>query len=394
MSAISSLARHYVEQRCFCSIEYLLSLDRQQVDQGRFGTFDADGKDPLPANPLYRIYSMTKPMISVAALMLIERQQLRLYDPLVNYLPEFANQQVLNAGQGLQRRTTEITIEHLLTHRAGLSYDFLPDCPVGARYREQHLVDDGRRSLASLVSILAGLPLASQPGEQWRYSYATDVLARVIEVVTGQRIDAFLAQNLIDPLDMQDTGYRIPPGRQSRLLPMYGAQSVSEIMTPPDGQQTLRPTDLSESHPVDDPDFRRGGHGLYSTVGDYMKFAEFLLDGVTDDGERLLSEPMHAMMWNNRINSELMPLSIGPNYFPGYGWNLFGRVMVDTGQAMWLTGPGEGGWSGAASTYFWVDPGRSFCGVVMTQYLGSVIPLGINMLSAAYSSLDQLWSDE
>jgi CubicO group peptidase (beta-lactamase class C family) len=133
--------------------------------------------------------------------------------------------------------------------------------------------------------------------------------------------------------------------------------------------------------------FHRGGHGLFSTLDDYAKFAAMLVDGKAPDGTPLVSRTMHKMLQANRIPSGQLPLSIGPNAFPGYGWGLVGRVMMDQGQAVGLTGLGEFGWAGAASTYFWVDPGERMSGVIMTQYLGATLPLADDMRTAAYQAL-------
>ena len=144
---------------------------------------------------------------------------------------------------------------------------------------------------------------------------------------------------------------------------------------------------VDAAHPFDSDTFARGGHGLYSTTSDYMRFLPVLMSGKTNNGTVLLSAPMVDMMWQNRIPDSQRPLAIGLLPLPGYGWNLFGRVMTDTGQALSLTGVGEGGWAGAASTYCWVDRERQLSGVVMTQYLGATVPVGDSIKSAAYQAL-------
>jgi CubicO group peptidase (beta-lactamase class C family) len=172
-------------------------------------------------------------------------------------------------------------------------------------------------------------------------------------------------------------------------MPMFGVSNLRDLspMNPP-MEQTLTAIDVDGMYPAADSNFRRGGHGLFSTASDYLKFATMLLDGKTVSGEVLLSRTMLKMMQANRIPEHQLPLKIGLGPLPGYGWGLTGRVMLDTGQAMSLTNNGEFGWSGAAATYFWVDPAESMVGVIMTQYLGSILPLSEALRTAAYQMLD------
>jgi CubicO group peptidase (beta-lactamase class C family) len=169
---------------------------------------------------------------------------------------------------------------------------------------------------------------------------------------------------------------------------MFGVADVSEFAPLHPRPQELTPADVSDMYPCDRVEFRRGGHGLFSTLEDYARFARMLIDGRTPDGERLLSRKMLEMMRSNRIPPEQLPLTIGLNVLHGYGWGLGVRVMTDPGRAMGLTGRGELGWAGAASTYFFVDPAEDFFGVFMTQYLGAVLPLNDDLRTAAYQMLD------
>ena len=150
---------------------------------------------------------------------------------------------------------------------------------------------------------------------------------------------------------------------------------------------TLERIDVDEMYPADDPNFRRGGHGLFSTMDDYAQFARMLINGQTTDGRTLLSRPMLKMMCTNRIPAEQLPLTIGMNPLPGYGWGLGVRVMMDVGKSLALTNVGELGWAGAASTYFWTDPAEEMIGLIMTQYLGAALPLADDMRTAAYQML-------
>jgi len=202
-------------------------------------------------------------------------------------------------------------------------------------------------------------------------------------------MSSLLKEYIFDPLEMSDTDYHVPPDKQNRLLPMFGVSDISDLSTldPPKTQELIA-TDAEEMYPSTDTSFSRGGHGLFSTLNDYQKFATMLLSGRSPAGDIILSRKMLTMMTTNRIPSEQLPLTIGMNPLPGYGWGLGVRIMMDTGKSLALTGNGEFGWAGAASTYFWVDPSEQMIGVFMTQYLGSMLPLADDLRTAAYQMLD------
>lgn len=384
-------AQAHIAAGQFSSIEWAINKDGKRVADAKAGYADSDAKTAIPANAIYRIYSMTKPLVSVAALILLEQQKLKLYEPVCKYIPRFLQQKILSADGKLRHNPVPATLEHLLTHRAGLSYDFQPDCPVAELYRAQSLADDGSRSLPDLVRCLADTPAAGVPGERWHYSYATDVLAHIIEIVADQSIAEFLQQYLIGPLNMTDTQFFVKEADQHRLMPMYGSRALGAQMEMAPTPQVLTKLDVESAYPSHQAnDFQRGGLGLFSTTNDYMRFAEFLRTGISTDKQGLLSSATFDLLWANRIKQHQRPLKIGPNALPGYGWNLAGRVMLDVGEAMSVTSVGEGGWAGAASTYFWVDRARALSGVIMSQYLGSALPLGTDMHSAGTIEFSQL----
>lgn len=354
--------------------------------EGRYGLADGINGVEMPEEPIYRIFSMTKPIVSAVTLMLVEQEDLRLFDPLAAYLPEFADMEVLQ-GDGARVPSAPITLEHLMTHRAGFSYGFLPDCPVGALYRAAGL-RDAKLSLADFVARVATLPLASHPGEVWRYSLATDVLARVLEVVLGRRLPDILAEFVLEPLGLTDTGFMVPKTARGRIMPVFGKSGLDAVTTFDDVPQTLIPADISGEYPCDDPAFYRGAVGLFSTMQDYLKVAQFLQSGKGPGGEVLLSRKMVQMMWTDRIPASQKPLFIGPFVFAGYGFGLAGRVMADMSVAMGLGNIGEYGCAGAAGTYFWIDPLEDVIGVVMTQYMGSKIRIGEELREAVCQALE------
>jgi CubicO group peptidase (beta-lactamase class C family) len=341
----------------------------------------------MPSSPIYRVYSMTKPVISAVALMLMEEGKLRLFDPVAKFLPQFGAMEITDNQGNARPAKGPILIEHLLTHRAGFSYGFLGGCPVGRLYRESR-INDASLSLAAMVEIIAAMPLAFEPGSQWRYSVATDVLARVIEIALDQPLPEILKERIFDPLDMGETGFSVPESQQHRIMAVFGESDLDYVMDFDDKPQTLIATDLTGQYPSDDPAFWRGGYGLFSTIDDYAKLTNFLAGGETTQGDPLLSRKAMQLMWTNRIPDNQLPLCIGPLVLPGYGYGLAGRVMIDLGGSPGLTSMGEFGWAGAASTYFWIDPEEDLIGITMAQYLGAKIPLGDDMRNAVYQALE------
>lgn len=382
---VADVARRHCDAGAFASIEWLAVRDGREWLRGSVGMADPANGAPLPEKPIYRIYSMTKPVISSIAMMLVEEGLLRLYHPVAAYIPAFAKPQIVSKDGSLRSATRTMLVEHLMSHRSGLSYGFLLDCPAGKLYRESDL-RKGAGSLEQMIATIASLPLASEPGEQWRYSVATDVLARIIEIITGKPIQQVVAERITGPLGLTDTGFRASD--LSRLLPMFGNSNLDNLMDFPAGPQQLTPADVSEGYPADNPAFGRGGYGLFSTIDDYKVIAEYLATGRSPSGDVMLSRKAVELMWSNRVTPGQLPLAIGPAVMPGYGFSLAGRVMLDVGSGYWLTSPGECGWSGAASTFFLIDPKERVIALVMSQYLSSKVPLADDMRNAIYSVLD------
>ena len=384
---IAAIANKHVDQGSISGVEWLVKRKGETWAKGSAGYSDALNRVNMPDKPIYRVYSMTKPVVSVVALMLMEQGKLRLFDPVAAYLPEYAKMTVMNADGNASPAKSPMIIEHLLTHRAGLCYGFLTDSHVSEFYRNSN-INSAKISLEQAIKTIAEFPLAFEPGSQWQYSVATDVLARVIEVILERPLQEILSEMVFQPLGMVDTGFMIPKAERSRLMAMFGKSDLNELMNFDDKPQTLIPADLSAEHPVDDVNFCRGGYGLYSTIEDYSRLTDFLVSGISGGGERLLAGKTIELMWTNRIPDSQLPLRVGPIFLAGYGYGLAGRIMMDTGQAYGLTSNGEFGWAGAASTYFWIDHQEDIIGITMAQYLGSKVPLGDDIRNAVYQALD------
>ena len=385
---VAGVAQRYIDDKLFAGLEWMVEQQGKSLTRGRTGVADSSTGAALAASPLYRIYSMTKPIVSVLGLMLIEQGKLRLSDMLMQFNRAFTSMNVLHASGRLEPAVRPINVEDLFTHRAGFTYEFIHGCQIAPYYRAANLSSDGLCSLDETMRRLSEQPLAFQPGSQFRYSVATDVLAHVIEKAADAPIDQLLKEHIFAPLGMDDTSYFVPEAKRSRIVPMHGVADITGLPALVMQPHTLERVDVDTMYPADNAGFRRGGHGLFSSMDDYAKFARMLLTGKSADGKTLLSRPMLTMMRANRIPADQLPLTIGLGPLPGYGWGLGVRVMLDVGKAMAISNVGELGWAGAASTYFWVDPAEDMIGLVMTQYLGSALPLSDDMRGAAYQMLD------
>ena len=388
MDYLQKTADKLVSERLFAGIEWRVDQGGKNIFSGKSGVQDLATNSEIPKNALYRVYSMTKPIISVLALKLIEEGYFQLTSTLAEFDNRFSSMIVLNPDGHLAPADSLITVEHLLTHRAGFSYDFNIGCAVAPYYRQAELMENGYRDLGDIISILSELPLVFNPGSHWRYSVATDVLAYLLETLTQKTITELLRNYVLNPLEMTDTKFTIEPENQHRIMQVYGVRSLSELPVLKRLPHDLsKPANLGRSHPLDYPEFRRGGYGLFSTISDYMKFANMLRDGKTIDGQVILSAGMWNLMHTARVSFPNNTFRINDEPFCGYGWNLIGRVMENVGEAQYTTSLGEFGWSGAAATYFWVDPIRDVTGCLMTQYIGREVPIDGMMQTAAMRML-------
>ena len=388
MDYLQKTADKLVSERLFAGVEWRVDQGGKNTFAGKSGVQDLATNSEIPENALYRVYSMTKPIISVLALKLIEEGYLQLTSTLAEFDNRFSNMIVLNSDGHVAPADGLITVEHLLTHRAGFSYDFNIGCAAAPYYRQAELMENGYRDLGDIISILSELPLVFNPGSHWRYSVATDVLAYLLETVTQKTITELLRNYILNPLEMTNTNFTVDLENQHRIMQIYGVRSLSELPLLKRLPHDLsKPANLGRSHPLDYPKFRRGGYGLFSTISDYMKFANMLRDGKSIDGQVILSEGMWNLMHTKRVSFPNNTFRINDEPFCGYGWNLVGRVMENLGEAQYTTSLGEFGWSGAAATYFWVDPVRDVTGCFMTQYIGREVPIDGMMQTAAMRML-------
>jgi CubicO group peptidase (beta-lactamase class C family) len=323
--------------------------------RGQIGLFEAVGQQdpgtgtPMKTDSIFRIYSMTKPVVSVAVMMLVERGLLLLSDPVSRWLPEYANQHVATAN-GLEPVRNPATVQDLLRHTAGLTYEFLGDSPVQRQYGEVKIASRERTN-AEFSQTLAALPLQFQPGSVWAYSRATDVLGRLVEVVSGQGLGAFLQAEIFGPLGMVDTGFAVPPEKHHRIAEPFAHD--------PDGGV---PVKVIEPRLV--PALESGGGGLMSTAMDYARFLQCLRNRGELDGVRLLGPHTVDFMTADHLGH--IP-SDDPMLPPGHGFGLGFAVRTQLGLSPVPGSVGFYYWTGIAGTVFFVDPALDMYAMLMIQ---------------------------
>jgi CubicO group peptidase (beta-lactamase class C family) len=323
--------------------------------RGQIALFEAVGQQdpgtgtPMKTDSIFRIYSMTKPVVSVAVMMLVERGQLLLSDPVSRWLPEYANQQVATA-QGLEPVRQAATVQDLLRHTAGLTYEFLGDSPVQRQYGAVKIASRERTN-AEFSQTLAALPLQFQPGTVWAYSRATDVLGRLVEVVSGQSLGAFLQAEIFAPLGMVDTGFAVPPEQQHRIAEPFAHD--------PDGGVPMK---VLEPRQV--PAMEGGGGGLMSTAMDYARFLQCLRNRGELNGVRLLGPHTVDYMTADHLGD--MPAD-GTLLPPGHGFGLGFAVHTHLGLSPVPGSVGLYYWGGIAGTTFFVDPALDMYAMLMIQ---------------------------
>jgi CubicO group peptidase (beta-lactamase class C family) len=359
---LSDTVRGYVDEGVFPGVSVVVARHGQVVFAESHGLRDTAAAQPMTPDTIVRIYSMTKPVTSVAMMMLYEEGRFNLYDPVSRYIPAFTETGVLlDRGDYYTDMDREPTIRDLLTHTAGLAYG-TGDTPLDQRYVEAGLWNmDPEPTLEEWLARLTSVPfLAYQPGEQWQYSCATDVLGCLVQRLSGRPFDVFLQERIFGPLGMVDTGFYVPTDKSDRFARLYGPQ--------PGGGFAEVPSVLGLSY--DGPHaMMSGGAGLVSTAIDYLRFALALASGGAWRGGRLLGRKTLELMTINHLLPALLPYRAAPTIFDGYGFGLGFAVLMDLAAAQTPGSVGCFGWSGAASTDFWVDPREDMVGLLMTQVM-------------------------
>ena len=363
----------YVESGKLPGVHVAVTRGGKLAYETKIGHADMEAKKPIADDTIYRIYSMTKPICAVAAMILWEEGLFELHDQVKWFIPSFADQKVFRSGTLTAPRYEPVSepmeMWHLFSHTAGMTYGFVYANPVDQMYRNAGFewgTPQGK-NLAEVIDVLASLPLMFQPGTEWAYSMSIDVLGRVVEVLSGMTLGEFMKKRIFDPLGMNDTGFFCPEDQAHRLAALY-------VPNPAD-KKAVR-SDAMGAGALHKPVAELGGGGLVSTMSDYVKFAEMLRGGGQLNGVRILGPRTVELMGSNLLpnNADLTAFGrplFSETTFDGVGFGLGMSVTLDPATAKVPGTPGDFGWGGAASTNFTVDPLEDMTYTIMTQLLPS-----------------------
>ena len=380
----------YVDDGRLPGVNVLVSRAGKVAYRYMHGYRDLERGLPVESDTIYRFYSMTKPITSIAAMQLYEKGLLQLKDPISNWIPGFSDSKVFVGGDAVSPETRdasrEITVHDLLTHTSGLTYHFHMANAVDEMYRSSGFDwTSSPGDLENQCNVLASLPLLFDPGTEWNYSYSTDVLGRVVEVVSGLALDSYMEENIFRPLGMSDTGFFVREGRESRFASCYYPEGKNK-------QATLL-DDWQRSQYLKKPVGLSGGGGLVSTLADYHRFTQALRSNGVLNEQRIIGRKTLQFMTRNHLPGGVDLTEYGRPLFSettydGVGFGLGFSVVLDPTKARVLSQEGEYGWGGAASTAFWVDPVEDLTVIFLTQLLpSSTHPIRPEMKALIYQSL-------
>ena len=372
LARITGLMQSYVDDGRLAGAVTMVGRHGRVVYHEAVGTLDLETGAQMEPDSLFRIYSMSKPIVSMAALTLYEEGRFQLNDPVGDYIPELAGLEVLEDGNEVKARRP-MTIRHLLTHTSGLSYGFSPDNVIDQRYREDQVL--GSSDLDEMIERLTDIPLRFHPGARWNYSVSTDVLGALIERVAGRPLDELLAERIFVPLEMSDTSFAVPAGKIERFGTNHRINSETgelEVVDSPRGGEF-----------VGDVTFLSGGGGLVSTASDYMRFCLMMLNGGELDGTRILSPKTVEFVQQNHLPP-------GVEYAGGGGHFGLGFAVTTRPGTSEIGSIGSYAWGGAAGTIFWIDPVEDLAVVTMIQLSSSPYPLRAELQALTYAAHTEL----
>ena len=369
--------KHIDAGRCN-GAEWIINY-KNNIYHEAIGFNDLVQKNKLNKNSFYRIWSMTKPIVGFAAMQLIEKNFLSLDDTIDKYLPNFKNLEKLKSSTSKLDDTIKVdnipTVRQLLQHTAGFTYNSSNNF-LAQVYEDKKLFHSSSRSLEEEIDNISGLPLLYEPGSEWHYSISIDILARILEVVTKDKLSNILKENIFNPLEMNETNFYITEDKNKNLVETFEYNSVKSKLT----DLTLGTRKLIlYGYPLNNKNYSRGGHGLFSTAADYIKFVTMLINGKDKNYKSLVNMETLQSMRSNTLSRNLLPIEItstntvkDKNYendLDGYGWGLGFRVLMNNTPQNKYGVIGEFGWSGYAATYFLVDPINDLSAVLMMQIL-------------------------
>ena len=371
----------YVDDGKYVGTMTLVSRKGQVAYLDSLGFMDRENKRPMQEDAIFRIYSMSKAITSIAIMQLYEKSKFRLDDPVYWYIPSWKNLRVYQSGVYpnflTSRPERHMTIRDLLTHMSGLTYDFMYKSNVDAAYRKTKVQQ--AETLEEFIEILSTLPLEFSPGNKWNYSVSTDVLGYLVEVISGMKLEEYFKTNIFEPLNMEDTSFSCPQEKVDRLASLY--EHV------PNGEPTLLEI------PFLNTKMASGGGGLFSTMADYHNFCSMLLNQGEFNGKRLIGRKTLELMTvnhlpNNQDLTEMSESAFSETPYAGVGFGLGFSVMLDPAKSQTTSDIGEYGWGGAASTVFMINPKEDMFIIFLTQLLpSSTYQVRRELRSLVYSSL-------
>jgi len=364
LSRIDDFVERHIDANHFAGAVTLVARNAEIVQLKAYGMQDIEAEVPMAKDSIFRIYSMTKPFTSVAVMMLFEQGHFLLNDPVSRFLPEFAGLEVgveevdETTGERVLKTVPanrEVSIRDLLRHTSGLTYGFWGDSLVDKMYLDQGVLTKDE-TIQDTVAKLGTIPLKHQPGTVWEYGLSTDVLGRLVEVVSGQRFDQFLEEHIFGPLGLKDTGFFVAAEDAGRLAAVYEPNEDNTAISPYNPSKTR---DF-----LKEPTYFSGGGGLVSTAMDYLRFSQMLLNGGEVDGVRILGPETVELMTRDHLAGITDRRDLGP-----YGFGLGFGFTYDRGITGDIMSDGSYGWGGMAHTGFWIDPQEELIGIFMTQLL-------------------------
>ncbi len=388
LARLDAVLHRYVDSGRLPGVQTVISRRGELVHRDCYGLVDIEAARAVQPDSLYRIYSMTKPITSVALMMLFEEGHFLMENPVSRWLPELADLSVWVGGTADRPETrpldVPLTVHHVLTHTSGLTYGFQYVHPVDELYRRNDLGTFGpaEYDLDECMRRLGQVPLQFEPGAKWNYSMSTDVCGALVERMSGMRLDEFFRSRIFEPLGMVDTGFSAPEADVDRCSSLYAAAGSGTLQRLGSPRSMTRP-----------PAMLSGGGGLVSSSDDYLRFCHFLLGGGELDGVRLLSPRTLAFMASNHLPgnatlNEMGQATFAETAMEGTGFGLGFSVLLDPAANQSLGSVGQFAWGGAASTAFWVDPHEELAVVFMTQLLPSnTYPLRRHLQAGVYQAL-------
>lgn len=375
LNRIDDWMQSYVDRGRYPGGSVLIARGGREVYFGARGQRDVEANHPMTRDTIVRIYSMSKPITSVAIMMLVEKGLFHLDAPVSDFIPEFSACRALIPGATHIDQTEPCatpTVHHLLTHTAGLSYPFNPGILPQEMDRQGIIFRSDSGALAEQVRQVAMLPLAFAPGTRWEYSVSIDILGRIVEVVSGMSLGDFFQREIFAPLGMTQTGFSVPEGGKDRFAALYSSLegNAMALNAKRAGGPIMRRVDGQDGSPWLNAAMHSGGGGLVGTIDDYMMFCEMLRSGGAGKEGRLLSPKTLNFMMRNHLPGDIA--SMGPTSFAeqpmeGMGFGLGGSVVLNPGRVRAAGSVGDFSWGGMASTFFWIDPVHDMSVVFFTQ---------------------------